>query len=157
MKITFIFFDKTWQPVTEIKKADYFLRVRKTMDSNYEWTYYKLFGPRIKKECFKDEKATIRNGKYIYYYDNGFTDSLGEYLDGELNGSWYYNNQKGKLERQKDYNKGILIKDTSFDVTEKDDKNYKLLPGEIESEYPGGIKSWQQYLIKKIYIIPTEH
>jgi protein TonB len=144
-------FDKDWK-ITKVKKASYFLRIRQTIDSNYEWTYYQMYGPRIKLETFKDEKAKIRNGKYIYYYSDGTIDSTGAYFNGVHNGSWYFMDTAGKIIWQKDYNMGIVSKDIPIVQKQEEGNNGSTLkPGEIESTYPGGVKAWQQYLMANLH------
>src|SRR3974390_872128 len=95
-KDAFYVFDSNWQPATKAKPI-YFLRVRRESDSNFIWIYYKMYGPRIKVESYRDQKATIPNGKFAYYNESGFIDSVGHYFDGKRHGSWYYYNWNGKL------------------------------------------------------------
>ena len=73
-KNPFYVFDSEWNP-SDLKKAIYFVRVHKINDSSYAWVYNKMFGPRIKEESYKDEKASIRNGKFAYYNAAGLIDS----------------------------------------------------------------------------------
>jgi len=145
----FFVFDLDWKP-TKIKKAYYFLRVRQSSDSNYEWTYYQMNGPRIKQECFKDEKASIRNGKFTYYFQNGVIDSTGEYENDQINNLWSYGDPDGKIKRRKEFRMGLLIKDTSFEEIHLA-KNPLLKTGDTESDYPGGVKGWQNYLLHNLH------
>jgi periplasmic protein TonB len=148
----FYLFDKNWENVTQSKKAEYLVRVRQNTDSDYEWTYYKIFGPRIKRESFKDEKATIPNGRYLYYYEDGGIDSAGKMASGQLNGPWFFYNHKGRIIREKKYDMGNLVKDTTFEVKDDQDQTeIQLKPGESKSEYPGGVGAWQQFLSKNLH------
>ena len=135
----FFVFDKDWKPAS-IKKAIYFLKIRQTDDSNYQWTTYKMFGPRIKQERFKDHNATLLNGKCSYYFPSGYLDSAGAFLNGSMDGVWYfYRNMDGSVFRQKNYENGMVVKDTLYPViTKADREKIPHKPGEIESEYPGG-------------------
>ncbi|MBS1596815.1 MAG: energy transducer TonB [Bacteroidetes bacterium] len=143
--------DQDWKP-TKIKKAIYLLRVRQPDDSTYERTYYKIYGPRIKQESFKDEKSTIRNGKFSYYYSDGILDSTGRYINNEQSGTWYYNDHKGHVIREKNYVHGVVVKDTAYSQhwTEPNQK-IELKPGEKESEFPGGAAEWNRYLGKNLH------
>jgi periplasmic protein TonB len=150
-KDQFFVFNENWKPV-DIKKAVYLLRVRHINDSSWEWLYYNIYGPRIKMESFKDEKATIKNGNFFYYHEKGFIDSSGKYADGELDGEWFYRNEEGKITRKKTFAKGILVADTTFEITKTDTaKENKLLPGEVESEYPGGLDGWSHFLMHNLH------
>jgi protein TonB len=146
----FYVFDKDWNP-TEAYKASYFIRVRKLADTNYEWLYYKMYGPRIKKETYKDSAAKTRHGIFIYYSHLGAIDSLGRYTNNELDGSWYYVYKGEKPFKQKDYANGTLIKEVPYESKESGAGNEtKPKPGEKESEYPGGMKAWQNFLTKNL-------
>ena len=37
------------------------------------------------------------NGKFISYYENGFLQVLGYYVDDEKKGKWIYYDKKGKI------------------------------------------------------------
>jgi TonB family protein len=144
-------FNKDWKP-SEINTAAYFIRVRKLADTNYEWLYYKMYGPRIKKESYKDLDAKIKHGKFIYYSPEGIIDSLGQYAENELNGSWYFVYKGEKPFMQKDYEHGRLIKTIPYEPKESEAKNNsKPIPGEKESEYPGGVKAWLNYITKNLH------
>jgi len=147
----FFVFDSEWK-TTDVKKGVYLLRVRQISDSNWEWLYYNMFGPRIKLERFKDIKATAKNGTCIYYYPDGVADSTGEFLNGLQNDKWYFLNHDGQLIRKKTYDNGVLLSDSSFIPQKKDpSKKVELQPGEIESEYPGGLQAWARFLNKNLH------
>jgi len=111
-----------------------------------------MFGPRIRVESFKDEKKSVRHGRWAYYYANGVIDSSGDYLNGAQHGIWLYRNQDGRITHMKEYYKGRFIKDSAIHVAE--DNNVPLKPGEIESGYPGGSLAWQHYLQKNFRFPP---
>ena len=145
-KDSYYVFDSHWQPAPKIKPA-YFLRVRKESDSQFVWTYYKMYGPRIKVESFKDQKATIPNGKFAYYNESGFIDSVGHYLNGKRQGSWYYYNWNGKWIRQIDFIQGLVVRDIkNLENNKSWNDSDSLKQGEVESEFPGGQKAWLIFL-----------
>jgi TonB family protein len=150
-KDQFYVFDKKWKPA-DVKKGAYFLRVRQISDSDWEWIYYNIYGPRTKVEKYKDAKATVKNGKFTYYFPKGTIDSLGDYLDNDPDGIWYFLNEKGQTIRKKTYSNGILLTDSTFISQKKDTtKKYEIKPGEVESEYPGGQASWAKFLGKNLH------
>ncbi len=148
----FFVFNKKWEPV-DIKKAAYFLRVRQLGDSNWEWMYYNIYGPRVKLEHYKDTKRAIKNGNFVYYFPKGTIDSLGNYVNDQPDGEWRFLDAKEQLIRKKTYSNGVLLSDSSF--TPKNDpapsKKYEKKPGEIESEYPGGQSGWARFLNKNLH------
>ena len=147
----FFVFDNEWKS-TEVKKGVYLLRVRQISDSNWEWLFYNMFGPRIKIERFKDQNATIRNGEWVYYYPDGMIDSSGEFSNGLQNNKWYFLNHDGQMIRKKTYDNGVLLSDSSFVPHKKDpSKKEELKPGESESEYPGGLQAWARFLNKNFH------
>ncbi|MBS1948325.1 MAG: energy transducer TonB [Bacteroidetes bacterium] len=147
----FYVFDKKWKPV-DVKKAVYFLRARKLNDSSWEWVYYNMYGPRIKVENYKDAKATIKNGKFVYYFQKGTIDSSGNYVDGQLDGEWYYKNIEGQVVRKKTYHKGALVSDSLLAPSNTGkSKGNELKAGELESEYPGGLPAWSRFLTSNLH------
>ena len=144
----FFVFDEEWNPI-KIEKAVYFLRVSQLSDSDYEWTYYNMNGPRIKQENYKDATAKIKNGKFTYYWYNGSIDSTGYYESNQMNGDWHFTDGAGKLLESKTYDRDALIKDTLYPPSVKKQINPK--PGEKESEFPGGVSSWANYLIRNTH------
>ncbi len=65
-----------------------------------------------------------------------------------MDGVWYfYRNMDGSVFRQKNYENGMVVKDTLYPViTKADREKIPHKPGEIESEYPGGQNAWARYL-----------
>lgn len=143
----FFVFDQNWKPVA-MEKATYLLRIRQTDPKNYLWTFYNLFGPRLREESFQDEAGKIRNGKCLYYHLNGTLDSAGEFSNNVSDKSWFFYNQQGRCVRQKDYENGMVVKDTVFAEPDKSSsgKEPALVPGEVESSFRGGPRGWLQFL-----------
>jgi protein TonB len=147
----FFYFDKDWKQITP-DSATYLIRVGQTADSGYQWTYYNFRGPRIKQESFKDEKATIRNGKFTYYQANGKVDSAGEYINNLPEGTWVFYSEKGFNVRQKEYLAGVIIKDSAIlEQLENQKAKQHPIAGEVESEYPGGMAAWARFMIKNLH------
>ena len=148
--VQFFYFNKDWKQISA-DSAAYLIRVGQTADSGYQWTYYNFLGPRIKQESFKDVKATVRNGKFTYYQANGRVDSAGEYKNNLLEGTWVFNNEKGSIIREKEWLAGVIIKDTVMLEKQEDQKIKKgPIAGEVESEYPGGLKAWAKFMTKNM-------
>jgi len=141
-------FDQDWKPTKE-KKGVFLIRVRQLDNGGYEKVFYKMYGPRLRKETFSDEKGTIRNGKCAYYRADGTIDSAGQYANDKMNGTWYYFNHKGYTRKTKMYQMGALVHDTTFN-DRNDDKDTPLKPGEKESAFPGGDQGWIHYLQKNL-------
>lgn len=139
-------FDKDWKG-TVLNNGVYFLRVRKLGDKEFLWTTYQMYGPRISQEVFQDEAGQLRNGYCRYYHPNGQLDSNGTCENNLPGGEWWYYNTDGKTIRKKEYNKGILVKDSVI-VPAPDDttRNTKLDPGEVESSFKGGLEGWRRFL-----------
>jgi protein TonB len=140
--------DDDWKP-TKSKKATYLLCERKTNDTCFQVLHYNNFGPRIKIESYKDENKTIRHGRYADYFPDGTLDSAGDYTDGKQDGRWIYLSRVGKSYHIKFWNKGILLSDSAYNFNDSL-KNKDLRPGEVESEFPGGIPEWQRFLNKNL-------
>jgi protein TonB len=132
---------------TVLDSSKYILWIHEKEDSNWQWDYYFTWGPLIKSSSFSDHDGTIRNGRFCSYTSNGNLDSVGMYDHGKKNGSFYkyrsYTKDSFTIVRQYDYLDDSLVKTIKVAAkieNEKDTVNSK------ESEYPGGIKGWYEYL-----------
>lgn len=142
-------FDKNWKS-TALEKGIYFLRVRKLGDKEFLWTTYQMYGPRISQEVFQDKEGQSRNGYCRYYHTNGQPDSNGTYENNLPDGDWWYYNTDGRTIRKKDYNKGVLVKDSVI-IPAPDNiprNTAKVDTGEIESSFKGGPGAWMRFLNK---------
>lgn len=154
----FITLDKDMSPVSDQKKAAYFIHVFKTPEGLWQLDHYNYTGPRKSTESFKDEEMQIPHGFFAYYNANGTLDSCGNVYEKRKDGRrTYYDAATGKVFQTKEYDKGIHIRTQQFDLNKKEDsteekeKNNNLfLKVEIESEFPGGINAWSRYLNKKL-------
>lgn len=152
---TYYTFDKNWKS-TSLKKATYFSRRTKVNDSTWSWVNYKMYGPRVSVETFKDEDATIANGEFTYYNEKGTRDSILNFSNSLAHGSWYYLNDTGRVVLEKKYSHGVLtatidrIKEDSIRAARDDVADKTFTRVEIESEFPGGASGWIRYLNKNL-------
>jgi protein TonB len=150
IKERFFYLDLNWQATNDESDAVALLRVRQISDTDFEWTYYNIGGPRIKQEHFRDIGARILNGKCTYYRANGTVDSSGAYINNMQNGTWSFWDDSCRIKRKKEFDTGRLVKDTLL-PDYRDHRGKVQNPGEMESEYPGGSKAWTNYLLKNTH------
>lgn len=151
----FFVYDRDWHNTT-LSKAVYFLRVRQTGEKNFLWTTYNMFGPMISEENFQDEAGNIPNGKCTYYNSNGFRDSTGRYANGLRDGKWYF--LYNEYTRVKEYEKGVLVKDTSFSISrdsvfvayKQPVREESFAATGLESGFKGGKQGWAKFLNRNI-------
>lgn len=144
----FYVFDKNWKG-TDVKNGVYFSRVHQTKENNYVWLTYNMFGPRISELSYTGKEGKILNGQCFYYHANGMLDSSGNYVNGAPNGEWGFFNEEGRTIRVKNYDNGLVVKDTLYAGRKADTTAKNLpVPGEVESSFAGGPKGWAQYLNK---------
>ncbi len=121
-------------------------------DTLWETNIYAVNGPRIVSIQSTTEDGMSRNGTYITYHRDGWADTLGFYVNGKRNGNWFVYAGKyfvGQLHYDQD--QLIWKKDTlalnherdSLKAAQTADGQIKI---EIESEFPGGLRAWGQYL-----------
>jgi len=147
----FYVFNADWKP-TDMKNAKFFLHVQRKNDSTWQWDYYNMFGPLIKTERYKDKQATILNGAVAYYSANGYLDSTGMYKNGLKEGD-FWKLEEDSLRWKIKYvyhNNELKEVDIEDNKQKKNDDEEAKFEVETESEYPGGIKAWQKFLIKNI-------
>lgn len=131
---------------SQVHLSDYSTKVS---DTCWRVDYYVPAGPLSKVESYKDRKKTIAHGRFAFYDEKGYADSTGFYINGLRNGTWYYYNNKGKVLLSREYENGIMVSEKKHEE-EPEGKDKSLKPGELESEFEGGLKGWQQYLMKNL-------
>ena len=143
----FYHYNSEWQP-TDLKKATYTVRIRKTSDTSYLKTTYYNLGPRMSQERFKDAACKTRHGLSAYYSPKGYIDSAGAYANNILTGSWFFYKDNVMPFKRKDYENGQFIKDTLYTIPSKDAvaKDTATVPGEVESGFKGGAEGWAKYM-----------
>ena len=145
------YYDDDGKPTKE-KKAVMLQQLIQLNDTLWETNVYAVNGPRIVSIQSVTADGMSRNGSYITYHRDGWADTLGYYKNGKRNGSWFIYAGKYFVE-QLHYDQDQLIwkKDTLELNRERDSlKAAKTTDGqtktEIESEFPGGLRAWGQYL-----------
>lgn len=91
----------------------------------------KTTGKKMFTATFKDSSLQIMHGKYVSYYEEGFTESEGMYNDNEIDGVWKNRDKSGFLTDSTFYEKGIR---TAFGKYRYGfNKWYRLLPPAADS------------------------
>src|SRR5450432_782854 len=151
-KNAFYALDSNWQQTT-LDSSKYIFWIHQIEDGNWQWDYYYSWGPLLKTETYMDHDGTTLNGRFCLYNKNGNLDSTGIFDHGKKNGSFYkcksYSEDSIRYITEYLYEEDSLIKRTdlrgdSIPKIEKDTINNK------DSEFPGGIEKWKQYLIKNL-------
>lgn len=146
----FFIFKADWQPASKTEDAAYFARLMQISDTCWQWDIYNYTGPLIVSQRSKDKNQKQKHGWQLHYKPSGYLDSSGQAIDGALSGDWFYFNDSGKAAIKKVYDHGVLISVT--DLTKETDtaKEKKSSSDEHESEFPGGVNKWGQYLSKNL-------
>lgn len=144
---SYYLFDAELNGVQDQKKAVYFARQLKESDTCWTWDFYHFAGPKIKRIQYKDEQQSIVHGKLLFYNDKGYFDSTGYATNNLRDGHWYFYDDTGRAVLKKEYLKGILQVTEDLTTRVRDTTKYG---DEKESEFPGGLKKWQQYLSKNL-------
>src|SRR5450755_654497 len=137
---------------TSLDSSKYLLWIHEKEDSNWLWDYYNTWGPLIKSESFADHDGTILNGRSYFYNKSGNEDSTSNFDHGKKNGSFY----KYKTIREDsvittmyyEYVKDSLVKKVNY-LVDTLKKQIEDTTG-VESEYPGGINKWNNYLLHNL-------
>jgi periplasmic protein TonB len=140
-------FDSAWKVTMVVAEAQYFARIKPVNDSVEQWDIYNLHGPLIRIETNKKGEDGDAHGRYAWYDERGFIDSLGHFTNGIRNGDWHYYNDRGKVTHRKEYVGGLLIAEEDYtkDSLREDEP---LEDGEADSKFKGGRGAWQWYLEK---------
>ena len=127
--------------------AYYFTVQHRINDTCWEKDYYRMNGPLIKIEQYRDQMNTEKNGQCFYYDKFGIIDSSGFFLNNQQEGSWILYDATGDPSLEEIYHNGEII-------SAKDVKPNKIKDtiGAKESSFPGGNKGWEQYLSRNLRI-----
>ena len=145
---SFYVFDANWKP-TKIESAHFMLHTHMVNDTCWQFDFYNFMGPLIKMERYRDKDGNEINGVSHHYNEKGYLDSIGNFSRGKRNGEFFKlagDSLKGKWE--------YIYKDDSLieviDLEKEKDDSAKSYSDEKESDYPGGLKGWQRYLLKNL-------
>ncbi len=160
---SFYLLKQDWSVAPDLASAVYFMQVIKDNDSSYICRYYNKNGPMVKQESFKNEELTIPNGRFCWYNNDGFLDSVGQVTNGHKDGYWeYYSNQKRYLAiryknrqivEKLDYDAGIYT-DSSGTQSSLKEKftgdsllSDNLKPVQVAAKFNG---DWKNYINKNL-------
>jgi protein TonB len=137
---------------TILDSSKYILWIHK-QDSNWQWDYYKTWGPMVKSYSYADHDGTIRNGDFYLYNTSGALDSMGHFDLGKKKGSFYklktLSNDSIIFFRLYEYEQDSLLK--IVDLPADKGKNNKAdSVKEQEPEYIGGAAKWQTFLSQNL-------
>jgi len=152
---TVSFLNNSGESVIE-KKGSFLIQKLRINDSLWEMNAYSLYGPRITSVQSKDEKGTIRNGRYISY-SLGRADTVGYFVNNQPEGTWYVYAVNHRVAKQLEFSMGTLVsvEDSSKINQKRASRDSADLPlsqtmtgVEAESSFNGGQRAWGAYLIK---------
>jgi protein TonB len=144
----FYVFDANWKP-TKIETAHFLLHTHKVNDTCWQFDFYNFLGPLIKMEQYRDKDGTEINGVSRHYNVDGYIDSTGQFSRGMRNGEFIKlagDPLKSKWKYM--YKDDSLMEVTDLEKQKKD--SVKPYGDEKESDYPGGLKGWQRYMLKNL-------
>lgn len=95
------------------------------------------------------------SGVLVGWFDNGEPAEAGRFSAGyQQNGKWNYYHRNGKLSSVEIYQEGNLKSRQYY--TETGEKIMDTTCTDKEASFPGGLKAWQNYVLKKTYF-PTQY
>ena len=160
-KSKLLYFNADWKPA-KYKTAVYYIEQVTISDTCYEWNYYAAGRPRLLSVCYKDVNGKTPHGRYINYRNDGYPDSTGNFVNGKRHGEWDVLASNNQLLKRLQYVDDQIVseKDSATVRRETDEQLEKYKPRdgdgnpflrvEIESEFPGGARAWQMYLMKNL-------
>jgi periplasmic protein TonB len=155
---TLEYYNRTGEVTDNPRKAFYLLEQKKISDTCWEKNYYRVGKPRMRSVQFKDRAGKTMHGNYFIYKPDGVTDTFGFYSNGKKTGDWYVLASNNRTLKQLHFENDVLVYEKdSMQLNEQYKKYSDSLkaaapPGtkDIESEFAGGTRGWQQYLNKNL-------
>jgi Gram-negative bacterial TonB protein C-terminal len=136
-------------------EAYYFTVQYKMNDTCWEKDYYHAKGPLIKKEQYKDQKNTVKNGEYFFYNKIGLIDSSGVFLNDKQEGIWIVYDGSGDPSLQELYQRGALVETKDLSPVKENDSVADAMDTltksqHTESSFPGGQDGWIKYISRNL-------
>ena len=142
----FYLWDSAWNNVPKVENAHFFTRVRFANDTCWQHHNYKIGGPMLTLEEYKDREAKIPHGRFCYMDSLGRLDSTGYVVEGKVHGTWYFFSDTESVIMTKEYSYGNLLSVWNASDSRKDEKGKLNSEGDVESVFPGPAGAWSQYL-----------
>jgi Gram-negative bacterial TonB protein C-terminal len=147
------YFKDMWEPAKE-RKYDIKRVISKT-DSGYQITDYRK-GDMLKfRGVYSAIDPDIPNGHFQFYNENGLLEAEGNYIDGELSGTWAFYQKDGSLREEVSYDLIIPVCDSSYTF------NKEQYPATIDSSqtevmpvFPGGNSGFYTFLYEQAVYPP---
>lgn len=91
------YFDKDWNQIQNKELSVYYRKA--FLDNNKAWSVHDFYASHQLQMIgtYKTKKADIKQGHFVYYYENGQKQSEGEYINDKKEGmwiGWYENGQQ---------------------------------------------------------------
>lgn len=134
---------------TVLDSSVYLLWVHEIEDSNWQFDYYRTWGPLVKSQTFADREGSVLNGRTSIYNTYGNLDSTGIFSYNKKNGPFikYISLSKDSILESKhyDYKNDSLIK-----MVNEMDNLKKQAPGDtsvwVSRDTPIKDSSWAEFL-----------
>lgn len=134
---------------TVLDSSRYILWIHLKEDSNWQWDYYRTWGPLIKSVSYADHDGTILNGRSFFYTSIGNLDSTGNFDHGKKNdGFTKFRSSSADsiiVIRHYEYLHDSLEKFTDLSADSFKKKEVDTAKKTF-AEYPGGVSNWYEYL-----------
>lgn len=101
------YFDDQWNEIQNKEEAVYY---RKAFQVQEIWTVRDYFVSDTLQMTgtFKSKKLTVREGHFVYYYENGKKQSEGDYINDKHSGPWTYWYENGQKKSEGNCTAGNL-------------------------------------------------
>ena len=130
---------------TVLDSSKYILWVHQIEGSNWQFDYYRTWGPLVKTQTFADREGVILNGRSSIYNSFGNLDSTGLFEHGKKNGAFFKFKTVSKDNvvpiRRYEYLQDSLVAFLDL-VTEKNKDSNTIQP----PTYPDGEQKLNQYI-----------
>jgi|GEM_PF-4143830 len=140
-----LYYNKDWKETSRSNAVYY--RFRTMVDSEYCVSDHYLNGNLQMKGCYTSSDTPdtkYRKGKFTYYFENGFKDNEGSYVNGKESDKWFYYFKKNNI-----VNCVVDYKDGKKDgpVIFYDSATQNVI---TEGQYKNGVRAgdWVYYDIK---------
>lgn len=91
-----VYYDQYWQVIAGKKDAAFYRKAIPTANNSWKvWDYY-MNNTIQMTGAFKTRKFSIKQGYFVYYYENGGKSAEGKYVNNWAEGPWIYWYENGR-------------------------------------------------------------
>jgi uncharacterized protein len=102
-----VYYDANWKEISDMDEAVFYRKAYPEGNNTWRANDYYASNKIQMTGTYKSKKLEIKQGHFIYYYENGNKSSEGDYIDDKYMGLWYSWFENGHKKWEGDYKDNV--------------------------------------------------